>query len=235
MTVRRSQESVHQFYVAALAAGTDTAEALNADVSPRCRSLIDQARDLGLECALDLGYGIGNHALAMLEAGLRVVAVDQAPPDRLAAVVAGRGLNPDRIQIRQCLLEAFVPEEGIGLIIAKDVLHYLSRDHVVRILASSINRSAPGALHHLEVFCDIWRITGEGTPVVIEGEAAFQAETFIGLVRGLYAEWDLEIIQEPHVERDARSDTPYFTATRIVVTARRLGQRNANFWRGDCT
>jgi hypothetical protein len=233
MTVRRSQESVHQFYAAALAAGSDTAEALNADVSPGIRSLIDQARDLGLEYALDLGYGMGNHALAMLEAGLRVVAVDQAAPDRLAAAVTQRGLNPDCIQIRQCLLETFVPPEGVGLVIAKDVLHYLGRDHVVRILASMVNRSTPGALHHLEVFCDIWRITGEDTPVVIEGEAAFKAGEFIGLVRGLYAEWDLAISQEPHVERDGRSDTPYFTATRIVVTARRMSQHNESFWRGD--
>lgn len=219
MTLIRSQQSVRHFYTAAVAAGADTPEALNAAVSPRCRALIDRARSLGLSCGLDLGYGMGNHTLAMLEAGLRVVTVDQVPPQHLVAAVAERGLDAERVAIHQGRLEAFVPAEAVGLVIAKDVLHYLSQDHIERLLQALIDHTVCGGLHHLEVFCDIWRITGERTPVAIEGEADYGALEFIDFIRRRYARWELDIAQEPHVERDTRSDKPYFTATRVIVTA----------------
>lgn len=220
MTQIRSQEAVRRFYESAIAAGADTAEALNAAVSPRCRASIDRARRQGVIQALDLGYGMGHHTLAMLDAGLHVTAVDQIPPEHLAAAAAERDLPTERLRVRRCRLEEFTPEESFGLVIAKDVLHYLERRHIERILAALADPTGP-AVHHLEVFCDIWRITGAATPVVIEGEADFRTSDFIALAHRLYQGWDLDIAQEPHVERDAATDRPYFTATRVIVTARR--------------
>lgn len=221
MAVVRSKESIHRFYAAAIADGADTPEALNAAMSPRCRALIEQTQAAGAASGLDLGYGMGHHTLAMLQAGLRVVAVDQVPPDHLAAAIRARGLDPSHVSIQQGRLEAFAPEEEFGLVIAKDVLHYLSRDHIERILRSLIDLSASANAHHLEVFCDIWRITGQDTPVAIEGEAALRAGECIVLLRQLYRDWDLAITAEPHIERDRSSERPYFSATRVVATARR--------------
>lgn len=230
MTQIRSQDSVRRFYTAAIAQGTDTAEALNAAISSRCRAVIDDARREGIQQGLDLGYGMGKHTLAMLEAGLRVMAIDQVPPQHLAAAVAEHGLPAAHLRIRQCQLETFTPDEDFGLVIAKDVLHYLGRDHIERIL-TALADCAGAAVHHLEVFCDIWRITGGGTPVVIEGEADYRTADFIALTRRLYRGWDLEITQDPHVERDATTDQPYFTATRVIATARHPHPLAARRWR----
>lgn len=218
MTQIRSKDSLRRFYTAAIASGANTPEGLNTDVSARCRTSIELARHLGASHGLDLGYGRGHHTLAMLEAGLTVTAIDQIPSQHLAAAAAKRGL--DRLDVHQQRLEDFTPGQHFGLVIAKDVLHYLDRAHIERILTSLADHSGP-AVHHLEMFCDIWRITGADTPVVIEGEAALSADAFTTLVQEVYREWELQIAEEAHVEHDTPTGRPYFAAPRVVVTAER--------------
>lgn len=218
MTQIRSKESLRRFYTAAIAAGADTPEGLNTDISARCRTSIERSRHLGASHGLDLGYGTGHHTLAMLEAGLTVTAIDQIPTQHLAAAATQRGLG--RLDIHQHRLEDFTPDRHFGLVIAKDVLHYLDRAHIERILAALVDHPGP-AVHHLEVFCDIWRITGADTPVVIEGEAALGTDVFTTLVQRLYRGWELQVAEEAHVENDTATGRPYFAATRVVVTAER--------------
>lgn len=218
MTQIRSKESLRRYYTAAIAAGADTPEGLNTGVRACCRTSSKRARDLGASHGLDLGYGAGHHTLAMLEAGLTVTAIDQIPTAHLAAAAAQRGL--DRLDVHQQRLEDFTPDRHFGLVIAKDVLHYLDRADIERILAALVDHPGP-AVHHLEVFCDIWRITGADTPVVIEGEAALSTDAFATLAQELYREWEVQIAEEAHVEHDAATGRPYFAATRVVVTAER--------------
>ncbi|MEU6246075.1 class I SAM-dependent methyltransferase [Glycomyces sp. NPDC047010] len=221
MTAHRSQEAVRRFYTEALTAGIDTAEDLHAPVSAEVHALIASARANGAVLALDVGYGSGKHTIAMLQAGLCVHAVDQVPPGPLAAAVARHPLDPARLHIRQGRLEDFTPTDAYDLVIAKDVLHYLGRDHVTRLLAALIDAALPATVHHLEMFTDIWRITGPDTPVCIEGEAAFTTADLAILLHGLYAGWEVTRTDRPHQERDTTSGRPYFKATRVTVQARK--------------
>ncbi|WP_181698985.1 trans-aconitate 2-methyltransferase [Nocardia sp. GTS18] len=221
MCVVRSQQDVTAFYLTALASGEPTAERLSAPVSDRFASFVNAVDRRAPRTALDLGYGRGTYTLALARAGFQVVAVDQVPTHILQARLMGLPDWAGRIEAVQQRIENFSITRRFGLVVAKDVLHYLRQDQVREILTRCIQRAPAGTGHFLEVFTDITRTDRRGRRVLIEDEAAYAADTFRTTIERLYTGWDRHMSLTPHCERNTDSAHNYFEANRITLRAYR--------------
>jgi hypothetical protein len=109
--------------------------------------------------------------------------------------------------------------EDFGVVVAKDVLHYLARDDVESLLADAVACSAGENHHYLEVFTGITRTSPDGRQRRIEGEAAYSPEGFRRVVERIYEGWELTLLWSKHTERDVRTGHTCFEATRVTVIA----------------
>lgn len=221
MYVARSQRDVTAFYLKALAEGESTAERLCAPVSDRFAAFLNAVDDCAPRTALDLGYGMGAYSVALARAGFEVVAVDQVPTQILRSRLAQLPEWRDRIEVVQQRIEGFPVRKQFGVVVAKDVLHYLRQDQVREILTRCIQRSPVGTGHFLEVFTDIARTDRRGRRVWIEQEAAYTADTFRTTIERLYTGWDCQLRMIRHGERNTDSAHNYFEANKITVRAYR--------------
>lgn len=214
-----SKASVHAFYAEAIRHGRNTAENLQATTSERFNTLLSSIDDQTPRTALDLGYGAGNYTLALARAGFRVVAVDQVPCTSLLHRIGGAGEWARRIEPRQCLAENFDINQDFGVIVAKDVLHYLARRDVESLLTRAVAQALGANRHYLEVFTDIARRSSSGRQICIEGEAGYSPDTFRQVVEEIYDGWDVAIHWSDHAEQDTRTGRTCFEATRATVIA----------------
>ncbi|NNN31003.1 class I SAM-dependent methyltransferase [Streptomyces sp. S3(2020)] len=214
-----SKASVHAFYEDALRQGHSTAENLQAATSERFNTLLESIDDQAPRTALDLGYGAGNYTLALARAGFRVVAVDQVPCTWLLRRIGSAGEWAHRIEPRRCLAEDFAIEEDFGVIVAKDVLHYLDRHNVESLLRRAVAQAHGANHHYLEVFTSITRRSPSGQPLRIEGEADYQPDAFQRVIEEIYDGWDLTFHWSDHAEQDSRTGRTCFEATRATVIA----------------
>ncbi|MFG1795803.1 methyltransferase domain-containing protein [Nocardia sp. NPDC049149] len=221
MCIVRTQHDVSEFYRKALAEGTQTAERLCAPVSDRFAGFLHGISADAPRTALELGYGMGTYSLALARSGFTVVAVDQVP----ARIFRSRlSANPDwlkHIDVVEQRVESCSVIGNFGLVIAKDVLHYLRQDQVRELLTRCIQRAPAAAGHFLEVFTDITRTDRRGHGVMIDGEAAYTAAGFRDLIERLYSGWAIHTTLSPHAERDTETARNYFEANRITVCAYR--------------
>jgi hypothetical protein len=109
--------------------------------------------------------------------------------------------------------------DDFGVVVAKDVLHYLARDDVESLLADAVARARGGSHHYLEVFTGITRTSPDGRQQRIEGEADYSPEGFRRVVERIYEGWELTLLWSPHAERDVRTGRNCFQATRATVIA----------------
>ncbi|TCJ90244.1 class I SAM-dependent methyltransferase [Nocardia alba] len=221
MYLARSQKDVTAFYLAALASEAPTAERLSAPVSDRFAEFLNAIDVRAPRTALDLGYGRGTYAVALARAGFEVVAVDQVPTQILRSRLAGLADLADRINVVQQRIENFSVERQFGVVVAKDVLHYLRQDQVRETLTRCIQRAPIGTGHFLEVFTDIIRTDRQGRRVLIEDEAAYTADTFRTTIERLYTGWNCHMSLTRHRERNTDSAHNYFEANRITVHGHR--------------
>lgn len=228
MAIVRSQRSVSEFYLQALASGDGTAERLDAPVSDRFAAFANAIEPRTPRMALDLGYGMGIYAVTLARLGFGVVAVDQIPADILRSRLTGHPDLADRIEIVEQRIENFSVERQFGVVVARDVLHYLQRHHVREVLTRCVQRAPAGASHYLEVFTDIERTDRRGRRVLIENEAAYTAADFRHTIETIYRDWTVHMTLTAHSENNTGPtatdpDRPrkYFSANRITVTARR--------------
>lgn len=227
MYVLRSQKDVAAFYLVALTGQAPTGERLSAPVSERFAGFLNAVDDRAPRTALDLGYGIGAYSMALARAGFDVVALDQVPAQILRSRLAVLGEWADRIDVVQKRIETFAVARQFGVVVAKDVLHYLRQDQVREILTRCIQRAPAGTGHFLEVFTDISRTDRQGRRVLIEDEAAYTADTFRTTIERLYTGWDCRMSLTPHRERNTDSAHNYFEANRITVHAHRTTDHQA--------
>ncbi|WP_055525264.1 class I SAM-dependent methyltransferase [Streptomyces graminilatus] len=214
-----SKASVHAFYVDAIQRGRNTAENLQAPTSERFNLLLDSVGEETPRTALDLGYGAGNHTVAMARAGYRVVAVDQVPSSVLLRRLDGQGDLAQRIDVRESLVEEYTIDREFGIVVAKDVLHYLAEPDVESVLESAVANSRSKNYHYLEVFTSITRRSAEGRLRKIEGEAGYSPESFQRLIERVYHGWDVMLFWNEHAETDSRTGADYFEAVRATVIA----------------
>ncbi|NKI41614.1 class I SAM-dependent methyltransferase [Streptomyces physcomitrii] len=214
-----SKASVHAFYADAIPRGRNTAENLQATTSERFNTLLESIGDGTPTTALDLGYGTGTYTIALARAGFRVVAVDQIPTDVLLRRTDGAGEWARRIDPRECLAENFAIDEDFGVIVAKDVLHYLARRDVESLLTSAVTHARGANYHYLEVFTGITRRSVDGRLLRIEGEADYSPGSFRHIVEQIYDGWDLTLLWSEHAEQDSRTGRNCFEATTATVIA----------------
>jgi hypothetical protein len=214
-----SKASVHAFYKEAIRSGRKTAEDFYAPVSDRFHAFLNSIGDETARTALDLGYGAGAYTIALARAGFRVLAVDQIPSDALIRQMTGGGEWGDRIEPRECLIEEMTTSEDFGVVVAKDVLHYLARGDVESLLADAVARSRGENHHYLEVFAGITRTSPDGRQRRIEGEADYSPGGFRRVVERIYEGWELTLLWSAHTERDVRTGRNCFEATRATVIA----------------
>ncbi|MFD4432456.1 class I SAM-dependent methyltransferase [Nocardia sp. NPDC058497] len=205
------------FYLAALAGDVPTAERLSAPVSDRFAKFLNAVDDRAPRTALDLGCGVGTYTVALARAGFEVVAVDQVPTQILRSRLVGLADWANRIGVVQQRIETFSVEKQFGVVVAKDVLHYLRQDQVRETLTRCIQRAPVGTGHFLEVFTDITRTDRQGRRVLIEDEAAYTADTFRTTIERLYTGWDCHMSLTRHCERNGDSPHNYFEANKITV------------------
>lgn len=214
-----SKASVHAFYTEAIRSGRNTAENLQAPTSERFNAFLESIGEGGPRTALDLGYGAGTYAIALARAGFRVLAVDQIPCDSLLRRIGGTGEWTDQIESRECLAEELAIDEDFGVIVAKDILHYLARRDVESLLMSAVAHARGENYHYLEVFTGITRTSTDGRLLRIEGEADYSPEHFRRAIERIYDGWDLTLLWSEHAERDIRTGRNCFEATRATVIA----------------
>ncbi|RDI59027.1 methyltransferase family protein [Nocardia pseudobrasiliensis] len=226
MSVIRSQRSVREFYRKALTDGADTAERLDAPVCDRFAAFVNALDPRAPQTALELGYGRGTYAIALACLGFHTVAVDQIPAEILRTRIADQPELAQRLDIVEQRIENYDVRTQFGIVVARNVLHYLGRRHVRELLTRCIQSAPAGAGHYLEVFTDIERTDRTGRRVVIEGEAAYTAAEFRSLIDRLYHHWEGHLTVTTYSENNS-SDTgnaadkrKYFRANRIIVTAR---------------
>lgn len=222
MCVLRSQHELSMFYLAAVSAGEQTAERLCAPVSDRFAGFLNSVDHRTTPpTALELGYGMGTYTVALAHAGFHVLAVDQVPAQFLQERMAAYPECAERVRVVEQRIEDFPIVEQFGVVLAKDVLHYLGREQVRDVLGRCIRWAPTGAAHFLEVFTDIRRTDRRGRRVLIEGEAAYTASTFREIAERLYSGWQVHSTLTRHTERNTDSPQNYFEANRITVCARR--------------
>ncbi|WP_433620984.1 methyltransferase domain-containing protein [Nocardia sp. CA-120079] len=221
MCIVRSQRELREFYLNAIADGAQTAERLRAPVSERFARFLNGIGYDAPRAALELGYGMGTYTVALARSGFDVVAVDQVPARILRSRLAESSDWAHHIDIVEQRVENYSVTNNFGIVVAKDVLHYLRRDQVREVLTRCIQRAPAAAGHFLEMFTDITRTDRQGRRVLIEGEAAYTAAAFCDVIEHLYNGWTVQISLMPHAERNTDSPRNYFEANRITVSAYR--------------
>jgi 2-polyprenyl-3-methyl-5-hydroxy-6-metoxy-1,4-benzoquinol methylase len=223
LTIIRHKSTVYEYYSAVIREGQPTEEGLTEPVCNDFVRLVDSLPDETPRKALDLGYGYGNYSIALARRGYMVRAVDQIPSalfrDRI-----GPNLDLSRmIEIEELDLECFDPDSSYGIVVAKDVLHFLQPNHVERILSTAVRNAEKHSVHYLVVFADIARRALDGTRIWLEGEAGYTSEQIHDLVSRLYAGWDVEVHWMHYEERERASGDGrcYFQAARATVVAKK--------------
>ncbi len=234
MVVIRNRSSVEEFYRKALREGAGTAERLDAPVADRFAAFVNSVDLRAPRTALELGYGRGIYTATLARLGFHVTAVDQVPPGLLRRRLAVSPELAERVEIVQQHIENFCTKGSFGVVVAKDVLHYIEQQQVHRVLSLCVRHAPAGAAHYLEVFTDIERTDREGRRVLIDGEAAYTTEAFLTALAQIYRGWTMRITRSAHSETNT-GYTPggpmprkYLHANRITAIAMRTNQAREN-------
>lgn len=224
MTAHHTQDSLTAFYTEALATGDDTPEGLQAPITPEFADMLTTAPLTGAaRTAVDIGYGAGAYSIALAKHGFGVYAVDRVPANLLTARLPSTGWA-DRIHPVVSRIEDYPIPAPLGVLVAKDVLHYVTPGDVCAILEAGVRASVPGSCHYLRVFTDICRVGRSGGSVRIDGELGWSAGEFTTACTRLYRGWSILHTVDEHIERDRRTGRPHFKATLITLIARKLLQ-----------
>ncbi|MGW2081934.1 class I SAM-dependent methyltransferase [Streptomyces sp. NPDC001939] len=219
--MQHSKASIRAFYADALKNTRSTGEKLRSPVSAGFLALLQYLPAATPRRALDLGYGAGAYTISLAQSGFTVVAVDQAPAEPLLRQLSQHRGLAERVTVEETLIEHYPVREDFGVLVAKDVLHYLSQQDVEALLTRAVHNSRSVNVHYLEVFTAISRTDASGDQIHIEGEARYTPESFGRVLEGIYKGWDVTQRWDGHTEQDTRSRRTYFEATRATVIAMR--------------
>jgi len=221
MPLLRSQKSLTAYYTAALATGDTTPENLEQPVAPEFTQLLARTCLTGpLRTALDIGYGAGAYAIALAQNGFDVQAVDRVAAELFTSRLPASEWAA-RIRVICSPIQQYPITAPLGVLVAKDILHYLPRSDAYAVLGAGIAVSVPGSCHYLQIFTDIDRTDRDGKPIGIEDELDSSTDQLVADLDHLYRGWSLHHTTADHREHDRCTGHPYFHATKVTTIARR--------------
>ncbi len=218
------KDSIHSFYRKVIKEKIDLDEGLfNPPNSNFISALNSVIKDHPL-AALDLGYGYGNYTIYSAKLGYNVDAVDQVPKRIFINRLKKNAVNlTKKINTIEEDITNFYLSKKYDLVICKDVLHFLDKVSINRIIKEIIHYSNKGALHYLTIFTDIKRQNDNGSKVEVEGEANYTTDKFKSLLQELYFSWEKSIVVEPYREKSKIDETKnYFECDKITIIAKKM-------------
>lgn len=187
------------------------------------KSLVKKFKYNNEKKALDLGYGAGNYSKYLLENNFNVTAVDIVDKS-IFMNKCNQEVKEKKLKVIEADINYYRSNEKIDFMISKDVLHYLKRDNVEKILSNTTTITNKNGYHYIVIFADINRKDQNGNKSIIENEANYSTEEVIGLVKKYYKDWNTNIYIKPYKEKDKLSKFVdyYFQANQITIIANKL-------------
>ena len=171
--------------------------------------------------ALDLGYGAGNYSLYLLNKGYNVASVDFINSNIFNNKIPLK--LKDKCNIISQDLNNYEYKDKYNIIICRDVLHYLLRDSVIKLLKINCNNTLINGINYLTIFTDIKRIDKNGNIKKIKGEADFKLAELLDLIRDIYKNWEQYITVIDYCEKDKYDkDRNYFTAKKLKIILKKI-------------
>lgn len=173
-----------------------------------------------LKC-IELGYGTGRYAEYLAERGIFVTAVDLVDKTLLQNRLAGKSYNGN-IAIIQSDIESFsMAKINYDVVIARNVLHYLPRESVEKILLELVKHTKKQGVHYITLFTDIVRYDRNDNIIVFPEEAQYSTSYAVDVVKRIYSGWDVSINIEKYSELDESGLFNYFSADCIYIIAQK--------------
>lgn len=220
MPITQEQGRLRAYYAHVVEHRVDDDEGVMRPPAARFRQLLDQLPPEARRTALDLGYGFGGYTLALASAGFRVDAVDIIPARHLRTRLAMEAADIlERVTIHETDLRDFAPRSQYGFVVAKDVLHFLDKPAVARLLGTTSARTEGNTCHYITIFADIARTDRDGQRVAFNGEAGFSKAEWVDMIEAIYGGWALTWEWAERVQRQPSNGRPYFRATQATFVA----------------
>lgn len=126
---------------------------------------IPMLQELGVKQVLDLGCGVGRHALALAKAGFNVAAVD-ASPTAISHVLSEAKKSGVVIHTKQAEMTAIPLEnESLDYVLAWNVIYHGNLSVVLRSIAEIVRVLKPGGLFQGTMLSKRNSEIANGTPV----------------------------------------------------------------------
>lgn len=167
--------------------------------------------------SFDIGYGAGHCSKWLHDCGCDVVSVDLIEP---SLAFEDHYLDSIRMSVHQASASDFRITRMFDILVARNVLHFMSREVVGNLIEEWATQSKPSAHMYLTCFTNIERTDSEGNRQLLRGEANFEAEEFIDLIRCTLGSWrvSVEIVEHQQTNKNGR---PYFLSRNVIAKCRK--------------
>lgn len=210
--IKINKSSIQEFYETTIKSKLPNKEKLTNKISKDFEGLIRKVNVNDSSKGIDLGYGYGNYSLALAKKGFHVICIDFISPNYFKERVKQNRLS-EKITVLEVDLNLFEPIEEYDFVISKDVLHFIPKSKLQRLLSTLVSKTNKFGYHYLVIFANIIRKSKSGEIIRIEGEANLKAEPFLKFLHQLYSNWTISIKVLDYSEGD------YFTAKQITIIA----------------
>jgi 2-polyprenyl-3-methyl-5-hydroxy-6-metoxy-1,4-benzoquinol methylase len=214
------QSEIKEFYENSIEKRINAKEGLIRLVTPEFKQIL---AEYSKGIALDLGYGYGNYTIALAKKGLEVVAIDYIERKFLKKRINDKKYQ-NKISILKKDIDYFSPKQSFDVIVAKDVLHFLSKYALLSIMKKLSSKTKINGTNYIVLFTDIQRQFLNGERIIIEGEANISKQELVKYVKEIYSGWNVRIISKKYEENthsglDRRFN---FKANKITIIARKI-------------
>ncbi len=220
----QAEEELAIYYNNAIKQTNVNTEHLFDDVSKDFISCVEELSANKCKVGMDIGYGYGNYTLCMLDHDFYVDAIDLIETDMIFHRIPQLKVE-ERFNAFKCNIMNFQFKRKYDLVVAKDVLHFLSENDMRRILNCIKKWSKKNAINYFVVFTNITRKDKRGKIKYINGEARLSQNELIEIINSIYTDWMIEIKSENYIEYDKYNEGYYFKAIKnTIIVKNRKGE-----------